>query len=521
MSDSAIGAVAALMRVAELYDPAVAHRAALRAIVADRLLDRVDVAEADHDRATVLAAAALRDIDLVVTRPEESEQADDTARTILAANVLTRHAQLGAVAELVGAAPESSTSTQIIALADELVGCPAPGWTPSWSSRLDRLHRAALEIEAKVLDAVSLAGLGSIESPPDPTERVIGLLHEARNRAGTRAPTTSDAVAAAVDAAGHPGDLVRLFAEDARRTTQSDRALLLRLDEAGTSEVPPAEGASTPARPATDLIDDFGVLAELRAGVTVRRDTNDLPVGVRSEMLVPVVVSGSVWGVLVCRRTESTEPFDHADLGVARHVARLAGAALGRTEHWAAMERMALRDQLTGLANRFELYRVLDRIFERHPTDRLDVAVIMCDVDGLKDVNDNEGHEAGDRLLIDAAASLRGAVRAPERTTVCRMGGDEFCLVIDGGALLTAHAISDDIEALFARSAGSGPARSISCGLAFVTDEITSRSELLRAADLNQYETKRIRRAARGLPIEPAVRPAGDRRAVRDQSTNE
>ena len=143
----------------------------------------------------------------------------------------------------------------------------------------------------------------------------------------------------------------------------------------------------------------------------------------------------------------------------------------------------------------------------------------MCDVDGLKVVNDSLGHQEGDRLLMDAAGALRGAVRDPHRTTVCRIGGDEFCMVIDGGALLTAHEISDTIERLFARSGGAGKTRSISCGIAFGTEEITSRSALLRAADQNQYETKRTRKASRGEQVETAGggdRPVTDRRAIRD-----
>lgn len=93
-------------------------------------------------------------------------------------------------------------------------------------------------------------------------------------------------------------------------------------------------------------------------------------------------------------------------------------------------------------------------------------------------------------------------------------------MVINGGALLTAHDISDTIERLFERSAGSGPARSISCGIAFADDTVDSRSELLRAADENQYQTKRARKNGKSLkmlalPPGSEIEP-GDRRAIRD-----
>ena len=91
--------------------------------------------------------------------------------------------------------------------------------------------------------------------------------------------------------------------------------------------------------------------------------------------------------------------------------------------------------------------------------------------------------------------------------------------MIDGGGLLTAHDVSDMIERLFARSAGSGPPRSISCGIAFASEDIESRSALLRAADENQYQTKRARKAARAELIEQVTAQtttAVERRAIRD-----
>ena len=103
-------------------------------------------------------------------------------------------------------------------------------------------------------------------------------------------------------------------------------------------------------------------------------------------------------------------------------------------------------------------------------------------------------------------------MRDPARTTICRIGGDEFCMVIDGGALLTAHEIATTVERLFERS-GDGD-RSISCGVAFADHDTPTRSDLLRAADINQYETKRARKLARGEPIPD--RRGGDRRALRD-----
>ena len=84
LADAAVGAVVALIRVAELYDPAVAHRAALRALVAERLYAQYvasggqDGADSHEDSSLIIATAALADIDLVVSQPDDPEGSNGT-----------------------------------------------------------------------------------------------------------------------------------------------------------------------------------------------------------------------------------------------------------------------------------------------------------------------------------------------------------------------------------------------------------------------------------------------------------
>jgi diguanylate cyclase (GGDEF)-like protein len=138
----------------------------------------------------------------------------------------------------------------------------------------------------------------------------------------------------------------------------------------------------------------------------------------------------------------------------------------------------------------------------------------MCDVDGLKEVNDTQGHATGDAVLLEAADALRLAVIGLPDATVCRIGGDEFCVVLDGQALLMADPVADRAQRLFAR----GDDRSMSCGVAFATIEMHTPADLLRAADEAQYQQKRLRRgrpgAPEGEPLPPADRSR--RRARRD-----
>jgi diguanylate cyclase (GGDEF)-like protein len=88
------------------------------------------------------------------------------------------------------------------------------------------------------------------------------------------------------------------------------------------------------------------------------------------------------------------------------------------------LRRAALTDQLTGLANRRALDNELDRICR----SGVDVCLLLLDVDGLKDVNDELGYAQGDHLIAALALSITEAI--PEGTVAARMGGDEFIVIL-------------------------------------------------------------------------------------------
>ncbi len=90
----------------------------------------------------------------------------------------------------------------------------------------------------------------------------------------------------------------------------------------------------------------------------------------------------------------------------------------------------ALRDTLTGLANRDLFNDRLMHAVQLHENDNQSVAVLSMDLDDFKLVNDSLGHPAGDALLIQAAERLQGCVRTSD--TVARVGGDEFAVLMEG-----------------------------------------------------------------------------------------
>ena len=89
----------------------------------------------------------------------------------------------------------------------------------------------------------------------------------------------------------------------------------------------------------------------------------------------------------------------------------------------------ALHDPLTGLPNRALLLDRLEAALTRSARERRDIAVLFCDLDGFKQVNDTAGHAAGDAVLIEAATRLGTVLRVGD--TVARVGGDEFVLVVE------------------------------------------------------------------------------------------
>ena len=154
--------------------------------------------------------------------------------------------------------------------------------------------------------------------------------------------------------------------------------------------------------------------------------------------------------------------------------------------------REAEQDALTGLLNRRggdrRLTAALQRMVMAGP-----VAVIICDADGLKQVNDRFGHGAGDEALVDLARRLRRAVRAGD--DVARMGGDEFIVVARVASPEEARAIAERCV----RSVGAeedrdpdAPRITISAGVAVASPgEPVDPGRLLAEADRCLYEAKR------------------------------
>jgi diguanylate cyclase (GGDEF)-like protein len=156
--------------------------------------------------------------------------------------------------------------------------------------------------------------------------------------------------------------------------------------------------------------------------------------------------------------------------------------AVERADLLARLERMARTDDLTGLPNRRAWEEELPREMQRARREQWPLCVAMVDLDGFKELNDALGHQAGDQLLKQVAASWGSAMRLTD--VLVRYGGDEF------GVLLP-HCGIGDARALIGRLVASTPAnQSCSVGLA-QWDGDTGADELIGLADAALYEAKR------------------------------
>jgi len=155
----------------------------------------------------------------------------------------------------------------------------------------------------------------------------------------------------------------------------------------------------------------------------------------------------------------------------------------------------ALRDPLTGIANRRSLLIRAEYEIARHTRARRCFAVVMLDLDGFKPLNDRYGHAAGDDLLRDVASAVKRALRAPD--TVARIGGDEFCVLAPETDEPGTHRLASRIShAVGGVSAGTDGLRA-SLGMAVFPHDGRTVDKLLHAADERLIATKRARKRDR------------------------
>ncbi|MEW2570040.1 diguanylate cyclase [Streptomyces sp. NPDC047070] len=230
-------------------------------------------------------------------------------------------------------------------------------------------------------------------------------------------------------------------------------------------------------------------------------------------VVAPIVLHGRAWGELYVARSAGAPVFGRADADFATVLASVVAAGIAQTERLEEARRLAFTDALTGLANRRAVDTRLEEAIECHRAQGVVVSLVVCDLNGLKRVNDTRGHAVGDRLLerFGSVLSLCGAMLPG--TLAARLGGDEFCLIAVGPA-------ADEVvrvgEELCRRAGELELGEGVACGIASTGDPlgpVRSARRLFRLADAAQYRAKAVRAtkpvvAGREGPDDPVVRLA-------------
>lgn len=157
------------------------------------------------------------------------------------------------------------------------------------------------------------------------------------------------------------------------------------------------------------------------------------------------------------------------------------------------LEKIALFDPLTGLANRSHLQVLTERLLYSEKHQYSQIAICMLDLDNFKQVNDKLGHDVGDQLLQEVARIMTHTLRKSDVTA--RLGGDEFVFVLSmprryDDLIAIIDRILKQIAASSTRLTKGQVSVSASIGIAISNSDCQSFTELLKRADIAMYQAK-------------------------------
>jgi diguanylate cyclase (GGDEF)-like protein len=251
------------------------------------------------------------------------------------------------------------------------------------------------------------------------------------------------------------------------------------------------------------------VLEAETAGVIVRAGGEDDPSsemlgrrGVGEAMVALLRGESRMIGSLMVGGHLDARTFDSRDLRLFRTLATRTTAILENsrmersiarlTELQEQLTHQAYHDSLTDLANRSLFGQQIEQALRRSAEGSASVAVIFLDIDDFKGVNDTLGHAAGDALLVEVAARIRGCLRRPD--TAARLGGDEFALLIEDvdSAIEAEHVARRVLHVLSEPFTVAGTSVTVraSLGIAVADNSDANATSLMRHADVAMYVAK-------------------------------
>jgi diguanylate cyclase (GGDEF)-like protein/putative nucleotidyltransferase with HDIG domain len=230
----------------------------------------------------------------------------------------------------------------------------------------------------------------------------------------------------------------------------------------------------------------------------------------RSALAVPLNGINGLLGVLALYRADR-DAFSKENLRILLAISPKVALAIENALTHRLLETSITTDYLTNLPNARSLFLTLDHEIARAQRFGSSLAVIVCDLDGFKTVNDRFGHLVGNKILRLIANGLRE--HCGPNDYVARMGGDEFVLLISGEAAETLEYKIDAMRAVVRRAGDVTPEPSLlamSVGVSTYPEDGADAEELLAESDRRMYKNKRQRKKDRAhvIPIDPHVTAA-------------
>jgi diguanylate cyclase (GGDEF)-like protein len=210
-----------------------------------------------------------------------------------------------------------------------------------------------------------------------------------------------------------------------------------------------------------------------------------------SAVSVPLNSPSATIGVLTLYRAADTESFNRDDLRILLAISSKVALSMENALRFQQAESSATTDYLTGLPNARSLFVHLDEEISRCKREGNSLAIMVCDLDGFKLINDQFGHLEGNKVLHLFSQLLRSASRNYDY--VGRMGGDEFVIIAPGlkpdAAAMRAERMNESAMEAGTRVCGE-PTLTVSVGSAFLPEDGEDAEQLLAVADQRMYAQK-------------------------------
>ncbi|MFQ5598047.1 MAG: diguanylate cyclase [Nitrospiria bacterium] len=214
---------------------------------------------------------------------------------------------------------------------------------------------------------------------------------------------------------------------------------------------------------------------------------------IRSLLCLPIICKNRVIGVIQLLNRIEADAFDDIDLALLSKLVDQASLAIERSDLYQTMSDLASTDDLTKLYNLRYFGRALDVEIKRSKRYNLSLSLIFIDIDYFKRVNDQHGHLAGSKVLVEMAGIIRESFRVVD--VVARYGGDEFVVILPETDMKKAYQVAERVRLAvlkyeFLRKKGLSLKITASLGVAGFPEHTDNQTDLIHLADQAMYQAK-------------------------------